>query len=118
MTMVCTTDDGLELDIGDTEILDVEDLLDEDGQPASFGAGDILYWTAKRFYGLPDSMALVQKTSSDGGIVIGTNDAEVLLLPADTARMQTARRTIRFVWDHELIRAGDPLDVVTLNKGE
>lgn len=101
---------------GDGRTLTINNLTDSDGNPASLQAGDVLWFTAKRYLVDADLDALIAVNSTAGQIVFtaGASTATVTLheddfpatLGADTA----------YVWDVQLLRTGET-DPRTLARG-
>lgn len=102
---------------GDTRTLYVTGLLDEDGNPTTFGADDSVRFTAKRHVWHTDAQALIVKSSDAGEItfVAGEDHADILIVPADLPTAQQA--DVPIVWDVQLCVAGDVTDVRTIASG-
>lgn len=109
----------LELRRGDRATIAISDLLDANNNPATFGAGDVLIWTAKADLAQSASEALIVKSSASGGIsyMIGGSTATVLIFAADWTTLQL-RGDLAFVWDLQLSVGGDPAQIVTLTSGD
>lgn len=106
----------LELTRGDAEDIEVDDLTDENGDPTTFGASDVLIWSAKHHYG--DTAVLLQKTSEDGGIDIdvGQDSATIHIVPDDWEFALAA--DLDFVWDLQWLSGGDPDTAQTIASGD
>lgn len=104
---------------GDARKLHISNLVDELGNPTTFGTLDVVRFTIKHHHFEDDLQAIVQKSSylPFGGITldIGQPTGTIALEPADTADLEG---NTRIVWDLQLAVAGDPDDIVTLASGE
>lgn len=103
---------------GDQADILISNLLDGNGNPATFGATDVLRWTAKADLGQPDAEAILAKTSVGGGITIavGGATATVHILPADWTGVRL-NVDQPYDWDLELLVAGVASTAVTIASG-
>lgn len=101
---------------GDEETLAISGLTDDDGNPATFGASDVLRWTAKSRRTDDDVDALIAKSSADDiAFTVGGSDATVSIFPADYPDFTTER--LSYFWDLQLARGGSSTDIRTLARG-
>lgn len=108
----------LELRRGEKTDILISGLLDPQGAPAVFGAGDTILFTAKADLGRADTEAILAKTTVDAGITIalggGSATVHVLATDWDAVRLTVDQP---FQWDLELLPAGVAADRVTLDSG-
>ena len=79
-------------------------ILDNLGAPVVLTAA-VIKFTAKQSIRHTDAQAIINKTTINGGIVLGDSDGEatISILPSDTAVLT---RDTDLVWDVEIIDAG------------
>lgn len=104
---------------GDRATVNITDLVNPDGTPATFSAGDVLVWTMKADYGVAAANAIITKSSATGGITFtpGESDAAVSII-ADDWIGTALRDTLPIVWDLSLLVGGDAQQEVTIAEGD